>query len=174
VWPLLRSTPFAFRGFRLRRRDTNLSFSVTTNGNPGTLGGGPRADYLGGRIIVKDYANRLWFDPSVFGRPKDGSLGSTGRNFLRCRGFTNFDLSLFKDFKFTERLKLQYHTEFFNIFNHLEWFGVNSSISNVANSGGQVTDPGTFGQLNLTRDGAQDSDGVETYILSAGRIGSGE
>src|SRR5262249_43754417 len=83
---------------------SGLPFSVRTNGNLGTLGdpnaapgGGPRADYLGGDIIVKDYANRLWFDPSVFGRPQDGTLGNTGRNFLRGPGFTNFDVSLFKD-----------------------------------------------------------------------------
>jgi len=131
---------------------SGLPFSVTTNGNPGTLGGGPRADYLGGEIIVKDYANRLWFDPSVFGRPKDGQLGNTGRNFLRGPGFTNFDLSLFKDFKFTERLKLQYRAEFFNIFNHTQWFGINTDISNLAQGGDRVSDPGTFGQLNSTRD----------------------
>jgi carboxypeptidase family protein len=31
------------------------------------------------------------------------------------------------------RLKLQYRAEFFNIFNHTQWFGINTSISNVAN-----------------------------------------
>jgi Carboxypeptidase regulatory-like domain/TonB-dependent Receptor Plug Domain len=131
---------------------SGLPFSVTTNGNPGTLGGGPRANYLGGEILVKDYARRLWFDPTVFGRPKDGELGNTGRNFLRGPGFTNFDLSLFKDFRFTERVKLQYRAEFFNIFNNLQWFGVNSGIGNVANPDSRVTDPGTFGQLVSTRD----------------------
>ncbi len=131
---------------------SGLPFSVTTNGNAGTLGGGPRADHRGGEIIVKDYANRLWFDPFVFGRPRDGELGNTGRNFLRGPGFTNFDLSLFKDFKFTERIKLQYRAEFFNIFNHLQWFGVNTNIGNVANANSAVANPGTFGQLASTRD----------------------
>jgi hypothetical protein len=131
---------------------SGLPFSVNVNGNPGTLGGNPRADYLGGQIIVKDYANRQWFNPFAFGRPKNGELGDTGRNFLRGPGFTNFDLSLFKDFKFTERLKLQYRAEFFNIFNHTQWFGVDSTINNIANENSPVTSPGTFGQLNSTRD----------------------
>ncbi|MBO0724370.1 MAG: TonB-dependent receptor [Blastocatellia bacterium] len=132
---------------------SGLPFSVTANGNPGTLGGGPRADYLGGQIIVKDYANRQWFDPLVFGSPQNGALGDTGRNFLRGPGFTNFDLSLFKDFRFTERLKLQYRAEFFNIFNHTQWFGINTSVS-ATNPGSAVTPAtsGTSGQLNSTRD----------------------
>src|SRR5262249_27617583 len=120
--------------------------------NPGTLGGGRRANYLGGKIIIKDFATRQWFDPLVFGRPLDGALGNTGRNFLRGPGFTNFDLSLFKDFKFTERIKLQYRAEFFNIFNHLQWFGITTNIGNVANANSAVANPVTFGQLASTRD----------------------
>jgi hypothetical protein len=132
---------------------SGLPFSVTSNGNAGTLGGGPRANYLGDEIIIKDYANRQWFNPLVFGRPKDGELGNTGRNWLRGPGFTNFDLSLFKDFKFTERIRLQYRAEFFNIFNSLQWFGVNTGIS-ATNPDNRVTAAtrGTSGQLTTTRD----------------------
>ncbi len=132
---------------------SGLPFSVTSNGNAGTLGGGPRANYLGGQIIIKDYANRLWYDPLVFGRPLDGQLGNTGRNWLRGPGVNNFDFSLFKDFKFTERIKLQYRAEFFNAFNHLQWFGINTGIS-ATNPGTAVTAAtrGTSGQLTSTRD----------------------
>lgn len=132
---------------------SGLPFSVTSNGNAGTLGGGPRANYLGGTIIIKDFANRLWYDPLVFGRPKDGELGNTGRNFLRGPGFTNFDVSVFKDFKFTEKLKLQYRAEFFNVFNHLQWFGINTGVS-ATNPDSAVTAAtrGTSGQLTSTRD----------------------
>jgi Carboxypeptidase regulatory-like domain/TonB-dependent Receptor Plug Domain len=132
---------------------SGLPFSITSNGNAGTLGGGPRANYLGDEIIIKDYANRQWFNPLVFGRPRDGELGNTGRNWLRGPGFTNFDLSLFKDFRFTERIKLQYRAEFFNIFNSLQWFGVNTGIS-ATNPDSPVTAAtrGTSGQLTTTRD----------------------
>ncbi|MGH9936542.1 MAG: carboxypeptidase regulatory-like domain-containing protein [Blastocatellia bacterium] len=132
---------------------SGLPFSVTSNGNAGTLDGGPRANYLGGAIIIKDFANRQWFDPLVFGRPKDGELGNTGRNWLRGPGFTNFDLSLFKDFTFTEKIKLQYRAEFFNIFNHLQWFGVSTGVS-ATNPDSPVTAAtrGTSGQLTTTRD----------------------
>jgi hypothetical protein len=111
---------------------SGLPFTVTSNGNPGTLGGGVRADYLGGNIYVKDDASREWFNALAFGRPANGQLGNTGRNAFRGPGFTNFDVSLFKTFKFTERVNLQYRAEFFNIFNNTQWFGINSGI-NVPN-----------------------------------------
>ena len=132
---------------------SGLPFGVGSNGNAGTLGGGPRANYLGGQIIIRDFANRQWFDPLVFGRPKDGELGNTGRNWLRGPGFTNFDLSVFKDFKFTERIKLQYRAEVFNLFNHLQWFGINTGIS-ATNPDSPVTAAtrGTSGQLTSARD----------------------
>ncbi|HZN11890.1 MAG TPA: hypothetical protein VFC61_09435, partial [Blastocatellia bacterium] len=130
-----------------------LPFSVTSNGNPGTLGGGVRANYLGGEIILDDKPSRQYYNPLVFGRPRDGELGNTGRNFLRGPGFTNFDFSVFKDFRFTERVRLQYRAEFFNIFNHTQWFGVNTGIS-AANPGDPVTAAtrSTSGQFTSTRD----------------------
>ena len=132
---------------------SGLPFTVGSNGNAGTLDGGPRSNYLGGTIIIKDYANRQWFDPLVFGRPADGTLGNTGRNWLRGPGFTNFDVSLFKDFKFTEKIKLQYRAEFFNLFNHLQWFGVSTGISATnPNSAVTAATRGTSGQLTSTRD----------------------
>jgi len=132
---------------------SSLPFTVGSNGNAGTLGGGPRANYLGGAIILEDTLNRQWFDPLVFGRPKDGELGNTGRNFLRGPGFTNFDLSLFKDFKFAERIKLQYRAEIFNLFNNMQWFGINTGIS-ATNPDSPVTPAtrGTSGQLTSARD----------------------
>ncbi|HKX30296.1 MAG TPA: Plug domain-containing protein, partial [Blastocatellia bacterium] len=90
---------------------SGLPFTVTSSGNPGTLGGGVRADYIGGPIYVKDEGSRQWFNPFAFARPQDGQLGNTGRNFLRGPGFTNFDMSVFKTFKFNERFSLQYRDD---------------------------------------------------------------
>jgi hypothetical protein len=141
---------------------SGLPVTVTVNGVPGTIdspdtNGSPnavRADYLGGEIYVKDDASRLWFNPLVFGRPANGQMGNTGRNFLRGPGFTNFDFSLFKNFKFTERVNLQYRAEFFNIFNNTQWFGFTNQISaiNVDNPGLPVSIPGQSGIINQARD----------------------
>ena len=71
---------------------------VTSNGNPGTLGGGQRADYLGGQIYNDSYKQSLqFFNPLVFGRPADGTLGSLGRNILYGPGYQNWDISLLQE-----------------------------------------------------------------------------
>jgi carboxypeptidase family protein/TonB-dependent receptor-like protein len=145
---------------------SGLPFTVTSNGNPGTIDtpgtdspNAVRADYLGGDIYVKDDASRLWFNPLVFGRPQDGQLGNTGRNFLRGPGLTNFDFSLFKNFKFTERINLQYRAEFFNLFNNTQWFGFSNQVGSInVPSGALQVNPvtagiaGQSGIINQARD----------------------
>ncbi|HVB99999.1 MAG TPA: TonB-dependent receptor [Candidatus Dormibacteraeota bacterium] len=50
--------------------------------------------------------------------PAIGTFGFTGRNIFRDSGFYNMDFSIFKDFKFKERLTAQFRAEFFNVLNH--------------------------------------------------------
>jgi len=64
-----------------------------------------------------------WFDKKAFAAPKPFTFGSAGRNQLRTDGYQNFDLSLFREDKLTERLKMQFRAEFFNAFNNVT-FGV--------------------------------------------------
>jgi hypothetical protein len=83
----------------------------------------------------------------------DGSLGNLGRNTLRLPGINNWDMSLFKNTKITERVTTQLRFEFFNVWNHTQWAGVNTGVS-AANPGAPVTSGtiGTSGQVNSTRD----------------------
>src|SRR6202158_191288 len=57
------------------------------------------------------------FGPSFPGTCRN-LLGNSGRNQLYGPGLINFDLSLSKNTKFTERFNAQFRAEFFNIFNH--------------------------------------------------------
>jgi len=45
-------------------------------------------------------------------------VGNAGRNRFYGPGLTTVDFSAFKNFKFTEQLKMQFRAEFFNILNH--------------------------------------------------------
>ena len=50
--------------------------------------------------------------------PKAGTFGTMGRNIFYDPSFKNVDFSLFKNFKYKERLNAQFRVEFFNVFNH--------------------------------------------------------
>ena len=60
-----------------------------------------------------------WFNTSAFTDAAFGSFGTSPRTgAVRLPGLINFDFSVNKDFRFTERTGLQFRAEFFNLFNH--------------------------------------------------------
>jgi hypothetical protein len=127
--------------------------TITSNGNPGTLGGGVWADYNGGDIYPDEQDRNNYFNPLAFSRPAEGSLGNLGKNTLRLPGINQWDISLYKNTKITERVTTQLRVETFNTFNHTQWAAVNTGIS-VPNPGQPVTDAtrGQTGVVTETRD----------------------
>lgn len=61
---------------------------------------------------------RSWFNPAAFSVPRAGTFGSAGLNILRGPRFQNWDVALFKNFRFTERVGAQFRVESFNFLNH--------------------------------------------------------
>jgi hypothetical protein len=61
-----------------------------------------------------------YFNIAAFVSPANNSFrfGNAGRNTVRGPSLSNFDFSLFKNFKIREQVKLQFRGEFFNVFNH--------------------------------------------------------
>jgi hypothetical protein len=54
----------------------------------------------------------------VLAQPEFGNFGNSGRNTFRGPKFKNWDFSLVKIWKATERVSIQFRSEFFNILNH--------------------------------------------------------
>lgn len=54
---------------------------------------------------------------AAFALPAQYTYGNAGRNILRGPGLYNVDFSVFKVFTLTERFKLQFRSEFFNLLN---------------------------------------------------------
>jgi hypothetical protein len=124
--------------------------TITMNGNPGTLGGGVRPDYIGGEIYPENQTREQWFNPLAFGRPAEGSLGNLGKNTLRLPGVNQWDLSLYKNTRISERVTAQLRFETFNTFNHTQFASVNVGL-NVPNPSTPVTEA-TRGQVGVVTD----------------------
>ena len=75
-----------------------------------------------------------WFDTSIYSAPAAGTWGNTPRNSVRGPGRQNWNVSLFKNFMFSEKRgsNLQFRAEFFNLWNHTQFQGdtLNNGISN--------------------------------------------
>ena len=127
--------------------------TITSNGNPGTLGGGPRANYVGGNITNPNKSELDYFNVFAFARPLEGTLGNTGEAIIRGPGINQWDISMIKTTTFFDRVNVQLRFETFNTFNHTQWAGINTGL-NVPNPNTSPTAAtrGTFGQVNSTRD----------------------
>ena len=114
-------------------------------GNPNTNGaGGSRPDVNGDPNLPADERSlNLWFDPTVFSRPNDIRFGNAGRNILFGPGRVNFDMSVFKHFPITERVRLELRGEAFNIWNTPQFALPNATIGqpNVGTITGTVGNP---------------------------------
>ena len=139
--------------------------TIISNGNPGTTGGGVRANYLGGEIYPAEQTRLTWFNPLVFGRPADGTLGSTPKGFLRGPRINQSDISLFKNTRVRDRVNIQLRLETFNTFNQIQFNGINTGV-NVPNAGQAVTDAtrGILGQVTSYRAPRQIQAGLKIYF----------
>jgi hypothetical protein len=87
----------------------------------------------------------FYLNPAAFAAPAVGTFGTCAPYQFYGPGIQDWDLSIFKEFKFNERFKLQFRTEFFNAFNHPNFGNPNGDIG----SPGAPTNPG-FGKVSNT------------------------
>ena len=67
---------------------------------------------------------------TVLTPPANGTFGNMGRNIFRGPDFVNWDFSVSKNTKLSERVTLQLRGEFFNILNHPNFADVNGELFN--------------------------------------------
>jgi hypothetical protein len=102
--------------------------------------GTPRPVYASGcnRVITGSATSRLgeWFNTSCFTPAPLFGFGTESRTDpdLRTPGINNFDFAITKSTAITERVKLQFDTEFFNLFNRVQ-FGEAGVTAGLANFG---------------------------------------
>jgi hypothetical protein len=82
-----------------------------------------------------------WFNTAAFSAPSPGFFGNAGPGVIRGPGTANFDMAFYKLFRLTERHKIEFRAEFFNIFNHPNFAGVQTNFGTK-----------NFGQVTSARD----------------------
>ncbi len=138
----------------------NLNIGAFSTSRPNLVG-----NAKAGRTVPKPGSTtpNQYFNFSAFSLPNFGVPGSAGRNSLEQPGFQDWDLSLFKGFRLTERAKFQIRLETFNAFNHVNFGGANTTLAETTNaSGSTVLAPGNFGQITST--------GAARIVQVGGRI----
>jgi hypothetical protein len=87
-----------------------------------------------------------WFNAACFAQPAAGELGNANRTPLSGPGFVNTDFSVIKHFALPrEGMRLDFRTEFFNLFNHPQWGTPGGNLS-----GADFNSPATFTTINYT------------------------
>lgn len=90
-----------------------------------------------------------FFNTCAFVDPPLGSFGDAGRNSVRGPGFQIWDFSVFKFFRLSERSRLEFRSEFFNIPNHTNFLLSKSGPQQSNNS--TVLGSSAYGFLTAAR-----------------------
>jgi len=127
-------------------------------------------------ISPGDRTISAWINTScVAAAPKGSVGGDSGVNSVRGPGLQNWDVSLFRKFKYGENPQhyIQLRLEAYNIFNHTNWQAFNSTAQFNVNTGQLSNLPGPgnrdgFGALTTVR--PVDSLGGPRLIQLAGKV----
>jgi hypothetical protein len=140
-------------------------FGVSTSGNSLRMPGSSQtADQVKENVEILGGTGRgnPWFDPSAFAplstvRGQE-RFGTSGMNILRGPGLANLDLGIFRRFNITERWRIEFRAEAFNLTNTPHFANPGTNVDNYApqeadplrryNGYGEIT-----GVTNLGRDG---------------------
>ena len=95
--------------------------------------------------ITTQSASGRYIVPSAFSQPATGTFGTCKPRPYAGPGRHNEDLSVFKQFEFTELRKLELRFEFFNALNH----------PNLASPSASIATPATFGKISGTVNNAR-------------------
>jgi hypothetical protein len=106
-------------------------FTVHASGDiSGTNEGNDRADQIApahtGYQGQSTTAN--WIDLSAFANPAPGTFGTSRRNAYYAPGYSDVDLSVFKNTKITEKVTFQLRAELFNLFNRTNFAPPSASV----------------------------------------------
>ena len=104
---------------------SDRALSGTNNQRPDVVGN----PVLPGDRSTADKVNQ-WFNPAAFAASALGTYGNAGRNSLVGPGAFTTNAAVFKNFPlgFRENMRLQFRSEFFNLFNNVNFNNPNATL----------------------------------------------
>ena len=146
--PFLSTVPrpvdFALGGWQINGIATfskGLPLQIGNGGNNTNIGSPGQRPNNNGKSAKKEgaIAERLnqYFDTSVFSQAPIYTFGNVSRTLpdVRGPGIHNLDFSIFKIFRATERLNVQFRAEAFNLTNSPTWNSPGTDVTNLSNFG---------------------------------------
>ena len=85
------------------------------------ISGAERPNYVFGAALTPPGGSRPaeWVNPAAFSVPASGTFGNLGRNALRARSISDLDLAFAKDVTLTERTRVRFRADAFNVVNRV-------------------------------------------------------
>ena len=127
----------------------NFQWNGSSLNRPNEVGdpnrGGTVAANPGCAAPAQVHTLQNWFNPCAFVSALPGELGTAARAPLYGPRFVNTDFSAFKNFRIGERTKLQFRAEFFNLFNHAQFY-----LGGGATGMQDISSQSSFGVVNGT------------------------
>jgi Carboxypeptidase regulatory-like domain/TonB-dependent Receptor Plug Domain len=132
----------AFGGWQISDVTTVRSgLSLTPGLSVPSQGLGARPDVVLGTPVAGPKTVAQWFNTKAFQAPAAGYFGNAGTGIIRGPGLVNFDMAVYKNFAITEKQRIQFRAEFFNIFNHTNFTSISTTFGSA-----------TFGQVTAAAD----------------------
>ena len=133
-------TPFTVTAPDVSQTGGSHASRASCIGDPYAGATSDRSQYVGSG------APGFFLNSLAFASPASGFFGNCAPRAFHGPGLQNVDLSLFKNFAFTERWRVEFRSEFFNAFNHANFNNPSASIAasslgSFGKSFGTVTDP---------------------------------
>src|SRR5581483_959928 len=118
---------------------TGLPFNITIDRSnasvPGNfaISGAERPNYVAGALLTPQGGStpEEWVNRNAFSNPIVGTFGNLGRNVFRAPAISQLDLALMKDVLFSERLRVRFRADAFNVLNRAQFGAPNGDLSQV-------------------------------------------
>jgi hypothetical protein len=114
---------------------TGFPITVTTGRDQVNTGAGydrPNATGIDPVLPRGEQTTEHFFNRAAFSLEAFGTYGNVGRNTLIGPRILNWDFSTHKDFNITERQRVEFRWEAFNLMNHPNWSNPNTSFTSSA------------------------------------------